>query len=103
MTKIKFEIRSKLGINVRITENYWQKIVKTKHTVIEGKEELVKTALIDPDHIRVSIKDPDVYLFYKQLNTNYICVVVKHLNVNAFIITIYITDRIKIGKDYETN
>ena len=74
MTKIKFEIRSKLGINVRITENYWQKIVKTKHTVIEGKEELVKTALIDPDHIRVSIKDyTSKYFLAKSLTTIFFC------------------------------
>jgi len=42
-------------------------------------------------------------LYYKKLNGKYCCVVAKHLNGEGFIITTYITNKIKIGEKYETN
>ena len=100
---IYFEVVSYLNKNISITKNYWNKIVQTKHKIIKGKEENVKKALIEPEEIRISKKDSTVFLYYKKINKHYICVVVKHLNGDGFIITTYITSKIKIGKKYETN
>ena len=63
----------------------------------------MKSALENPNEIRVSRKDAKVYLFYRKLNGKYCCVVTKHLNGDGFIVTAYITDRIKIGDKYEAN
>ncbi len=48
--------------------------------------------------MRKSSEDPDVYLYYSPYMTYYICVVARHLNGDGFIITAYITDKIKEGE-----
>jgi hypothetical protein len=100
---IHFEVMSCLGKKIRVTKSYWNKIVKTKHRIMRGKEDIVKNTLKCPEEIRRSKKDLNVFLYYKRVNSNYNCVVVKHLNGYGFIITTYITDRIKVGEKYETN
>lgn len=70
---------------------------------MKGREDLVKETLVNPNQIRRSRKDSNVYLHYKRVNGKYNCVVAKHLNGEGFIITTYITDRIKAGEAYETN
>ncbi len=95
---IYFEIISYLDKNIRITKRHWNNIVRTKHRVMTNKEELVKETLKNPDEIRKSYKDQKVYLYYKKINNKYCCVVTKHMNGEGFIITAYITDRIKIGE-----
>jgi len=66
---------------------------------MENKESLVIKTLEDPEMIRKSLKDPNVYLYYRGYEKYFICVVVKHLNGEGFIITTYITDRIKEGEE----
>ena len=98
-----FEVKSCLDKRIRVTKPYWNKIIKIKHNVIEGKEAIAKETIKKPDEIRRSSKDKEVFLHYKKINKNYLCVVTKHLDGEGFIITAYITDRIKIGEKYETN
>ncbi len=62
---------------------------------MKNKEEKVKTILFNPDEIRKSKSDPKVYLFYLREGKYYYTVVVKHLNGDGFIITAYITDKVK--------
>ena len=100
---IHFEVNSALGKKIRTTEKYWNKIVETKHRLMKSKENLVKETLRNAEEIRKSKKDPDVYLYYKKHDKNYACVVAKHLNGEGFIITAYITDRVKAGEKYEAN
>ena len=102
-TKIHFEVTSYLGKKIRVTKNYWSKIIKTKHRIMEDKENIVKETLENPEEIRRSIKDFNVYLYYRKVKENYNCVVVKHLNGDGFIITTYLTDRIKAGEKDETD
>ena len=101
--KIHFEVISSLGKKIRVTKNYWNKIIETKHRLMKGKEYLAKSALENPEQIRRSRKDQNVYLYYRKIGKNYNCVVVRHLNGDGFIITTYITDRIKAGEEHETN
>ena len=95
--KIQFQVTSSLGKTIRVTEEYWQRIVTTKHPVMAGQEELVKKALTAPDKVRRSRKDQSVFLQYAKADGRYGCVVVKHLNGDGFVVTAYLTDRIKIG------
>ena len=79
--------------------SYWKRIVTMKHPVMQGHEEEVKRTLRDPEEIRRSKKDPTVYLFYREERQGrWICVVVKRLNDEGFVITTYPTDRIKEGE-----
>lgn len=65
---------------------------------MQGQEDNVKRALEDADQVRVSKVDPKVYLYYKRLAKRFVCVVVRHLNGEGFIISAYPTDVIKEGE-----
>ena len=92
-----FQIKSVLNKQIRITQSYWQKITVVKHPSIKGKEKEAREVLESPDIIRVSNSDKKVFLYYKKYLKNYLCVVVKHENGKGFIITVYITNKIKEG------
>jgi hypothetical protein len=92
-----FEVITPLGICIRTTPSYWQKIITFKHPIMAGQEQLVQQTLQKPSEIRRSRSDPDLYLYYKPEPPYFICVVARHLNGDGFIVTAYRTDRIKIG------
>lgn len=99
LSRIYFEVVSKLNVKIRTTENYWNIITKIKHPVLQGKERQVRVALQYPDIIRRSTGDKNVYLFYKKYKKHHLVVVVRHVNKKeGFIITSYITDTIKEGR-----
>jgi len=60
-------------------------------------ESEVKETLIEPDEIRKSKKDLSVYLYYRKYEEHFVCVLVKHLNGEGFIITAYLSDNVKKG------
>ncbi len=93
-----FEVRSKLNKLIRTTKSHWDLITLVKHPIIRGKESLVKKCLQYPEEIRLSQEDKSVYLYYRQWENYYLCVVAKNLNGDGYIITIYITDKIKEGE-----
>ncbi|MBI3274199.1 MAG: DUF4258 domain-containing protein [Candidatus Colwellbacteria bacterium] len=92
------QIVSKLDKKLRITKGYWHRITSIKHPSIRGKEQQVREALQDPDSIRQSKTDENVFLYYKQYKSYYLCVVARHKNGNGFIITVYTTNKIKEGR-----
>ena len=94
-----FEVWSNLNKLIRTTKSHWNLITLVKHPIIKGKESLVKECLQDPEEIRLSQDDKSVYLYYKQWEKYYLCVVVRHLNGEGYILTIYITDKIKEGEE----
>ncbi|MBI5392377.1 DUF4258 domain-containing protein [Candidatus Woesearchaeota archaeon] len=91
-------IDSKLNKKVIITKKRLELITKIKHPIMHGKEENIIDALRNPDEIRQSISDNSVLLYYKKIEKYSICAVVSINNNQGFIITAYITDRIKEGK-----
>ena len=95
---IYFEVKTVSGKIIRTTHNHWKLITKLKHPEIEGKELEVKKCLSNPVEIRKSSDDTDVCLYYLPYMKYYICVVVKHLNGDGYIITSYLTDKIKEGE-----
>ena len=94
-----FEIHSARNKKIRTTRSHWNLITKIKHPEIEGKEEEVKECLRNPIEVRKSSEDQEVLLYYKQEGDYFLCVVVRHLNGEGFIITAYITDKIKEGEN----
>lgn len=59
----------------------------------------IKETLYDPEIIRLSKWDENVYLFYRKLEKYYICVVIRVENSTGFVITTYMTNKIKIGRE----
>ncbi len=96
---ILFEVKTPLGFHVRLTKSYWEIIVTFKHPVMAGREQDVQATLEQPDEIRQSKSDKDVYLFYKaEREKRWICAVSKRTNeVEGFLVTTYPTDAIKEG------
>lgn len=96
--EIFFEVMTPLGFRVRVTRAYWDLIVNIKHPVMKGREEDVKKVLEQPDEIRQSKSDENVYLFYKaEREKRWICAVSKQTGEEGFLITTYPTDAIKEG------
>ena len=81
---------------VRTTADYWE-ILKYKHPEMSGRVEEIQSCLGSPHHVRRSKKDAAVYLFYQPSGPYHVCVVVKRLNGDGFIVTCYVTDAIKEG------
>ena len=93
-----FDVASRLGFVVRTTRGYWALITTVKHPNVKGCEEAVIRTLRDPDQVRVSKTDNTVYLFYRKSGTGHLCVVTKRITRDSgFIMTAYITGRIKEG------
>jgi len=64
-----------------------------------GHEKHVQEVLQNPDEIRLSKRDPNVYLFYKSERTGrWVCAVTRRLEGEGFVITAYPTDAIKEGE-----
>lgn len=93
-----FQVLTPLNFSVRVTRSYWEYIVTVKHPIMAGHEEDVKNTLQNPDEIRVSRSDRNVYLFYKSKRVGrWVCAVAKRLDGEGFLITTYSTDAIKEG------
>jgi hypothetical protein len=93
----------KLGKRIRCAARHWQSIVR-KHDALTGLADAVADTLQHPRYIRLSKEDDRVFLYYARRGKYVLCVVCRHLNGDGFIITAYLTDRIKKGVTvYETD
>ena len=77
--------------------------METDHPEMSGQIDKIQDTLLNPDQIIRSSTDPDVELFYQNYNISpvtdkYLCVVVKVLTGDLFIITAYFTDTVKRGE-----
>jgi len=97
-SEIYFEVKSINGIIIRTTFEYWQKIVTFKHPAMAGLENEVKATVVRPDEIRQSIQNENVLLYYRKYYEYQLCVIVRVLGRDGFIITTYMTDKVKEGK-----
>lgn len=66
-------------------------------------ESAIQDTLINPEAIRKSRTDDSVYLYYQYregtaVGDKWLCTVVKYLKDDAFIITAYLTDKLKQGE-----
>ena len=95
--KYLLEVSTPIGLNIRTTQSYWS-LIQIKHPEVKGKLLLIKETLKMPDLVTRSKVDKTVLLFYKKINGYWLCVVTKSSVLDGFIITAYITDKIKEGE-----
>jgi hypothetical protein len=77
--------------------------IETDHPEMSGEARKIQETLLNPDIIVKSRTDSDIELFYRHyditpVSEKYLCVVVKILVGNMFIVTAYFTDTIKRGE-----
>ncbi len=87
---------------IRLTDER-EEHIETNHPEMSVQIDKVQDTLLNPDIIVRSRTDPDVELFYRYyditpVTEKYLCVVVKVLVDDLFIITVYFTDTIKTGE-----
>ena len=93
-----FDVLTPLGFRVRVTRTYWELIITVKHPVMAEREGDVQETLSNPDEVRQSKGDPNVYLFYKPERIGrWVCAVAKRPDGDGYLITAYPTDAIKEG------
>ena len=66
------------------------------------RDEVIRTLEI-PTEVRASRSDADARLFYEfytrtRVGDKWLCVVVKYLEDDAFVVTAYLTDKLKAGE-----
>lgn len=94
-------IRDCFGNEVRLTDERLAHILE--HAEMAGMEDEIERVLQAPTEVRVSRSDDTVQLFYKYyartiVGGKWLCVVVKYPTNDAFVITAYLTDKMKAGE-----
>jgi hypothetical protein len=89
------------GCQIRLTEERWEHILSRAE--MAGMEQAIAETLINPEIVRRSRTDNAAYLYYRYrentlVGDKWLCVVVKYLEDDAFIITAYLTDQLKQGE-----
>jgi hypothetical protein len=89
------------GWQIRLTDERWQHI--TQHPEMADMESIIAEALSQPELVKRSRTDGTVQLYYRYrentvVGNKWLCVVVKYLPADAFIITAYLTDKPKQGE-----
>lgn len=94
-------IRDCFGHDVRLTDERLAHILE--HAEMAGMEAEIERVLQAPAEVRVSRSDESVKLFYEfyartSVDGKWLCIVVKYLPGDAFVITAYLTDTMKGGE-----
>lgn len=97
MDKYLFDIATPLNVKIHTTRDYWEKVL-AKHPELEGKLSDIQQTLRQPTEIRRSKRDEFIFLFYSETEKYWLCVVTKKIGLEGFLVTAYITDRIKEGE-----
>ncbi len=90
------------GNKVRLTDERLAHILD--HPEMRGMEKEIERVLREPQRVRRSRTDEAVRLFYgfyaqTLVGGKWLCVVVKYLTNDTFVITAYLTDKPKAGED----
>lgn len=94
-------IRDCFGHAVRLTDERMAHILE--HPEMNGMGERIGQVLVAPQTVRRSRSDDTVRLFYEFyaetiVGGKWLCVVVKYLKDDAFVVTAYLTDKPKTGE-----
>lgn len=94
-------IRDCFARSVRLTDERLAHILQ--HQELAGMEEEISRVLQAPAEVRLSRLDQNVQLFYEyyaktRVGGKWLCVVVKYLPDDAFVVTAYLTDQLKPGE-----
>ena len=88
------------GLAIRLTDERLAHILE--HPEMAPMEPAIQETLLHPERVVQSFSDPQARLYYRFyfgtiVGSKYLCVVVKVLDDDAFVLTGYLTDRIKKG------
>jgi hypothetical protein len=88
------------GLAIRLTDERRAHILE--HPEMVSMEAAIEETLLQPERVVQSFSDPRARLYYRfyfrtLVGGKYLCVVVKALDADAFLLTAYLTDRIKKG------
>ena len=97
------EIKDFFGRTVRLTDERIEHLMGNHPEIKSESIAVIIETLQQPEQIFVSNSDAAVELFYRyylktSVGDKYMCVVVKNLETDFFVITAYFTDKIKKGK-----
>ncbi|MBI3582209.1 MAG: hypothetical protein HY098_09100 [Nitrospinae bacterium] len=86
------------GVSIRITYERLAHIIE--HPELSDMEPAIMETLNNPEEVRRSQSDDKAFLYYRFLRATpagdkYLCAVVKEGGVDAFLLTAYLTDKIK--------
>lgn len=89
------------GMSVRLTEERLAHILE--HPEMKRMQSALEQTLAELESVIRSLSDPDARLYYRTytdtpVGEKLLCVVVKVLDQDAFVLTAYLTDRIKRGE-----
>lgn len=88
------------GRGIRLTNERWAHI--SEHPEMTGMRQELEETLRSPEMVVQSLGDPEARLYYRfyhrtLVGGKYLSVVVKISREDAFVVTAYLTDRIKKG------
>jgi molybdopterin synthase catalytic subunit len=88
------------GVPIRLTDERLAHILE--HPEMVGLESAIEQTLARPETVIESFSDPQARLYYRfyvgtRVGDKYLCVVVKISRDDAFVLTAYLTDRVKRG------
>jgi len=94
-------IKDYRGRNVRLSDERLNHILE--HPEMAGMEEEIENTLIDPEYVIQSRSDNAALLYYRfyrqtQIGDKWLSVVVKYSDVDAFVVTSYLTNRLLQGE-----
>lgn len=89
------------GNRVRLTEERLAHILE--HPEMRGMEPRIVETLSTPEWVVESLSDAQARLYYRfyigtRIGNKYLCVVVKVLDTDVFVVTAYLTDKVKKGR-----
>ena len=95
------EVTDFRGTRVRITDERLAHI--TEHPEMAGMESAIEETLSKPELVIQSRSDPSTEMYYRmyygtRVGDKHLCVVVKVLPTDAFVLTAYLTDKPKKGE-----
>lgn len=88
------------GLAIRLTDERLAHVLD--HPEMASMEPAIEETLRSPERVVQSFSDPQARLYYRFyfrtiVGGKYLCVIVKTLDADAFVLTAYLTDRIKKG------
>lgn len=88
------------GRAVRLTEERWEHI--QEHPEMVGMLDAIAQTLASPEAVIRSLADPKTHLYHRfyvgtKVGDKFLCVVVKVQDDDAFVLTAYLTDKIRRG------
>jgi hypothetical protein len=97
------DVTTPLEYRVVLTRDRWREIVRFKHPAVAQYKDRMRECLEDPDVIRASAKVPDVHIYYLRIGGLFLCVVCAPGDGDRyFVVTAYLTKRLKQGDDLWT-